>query len=154
IVLTAGHCIVDTSSTDLYDKSSFTVKFTHISEDDKAEAYAVSKVIPHPEFDLNTLKNDIALLILEDKVPDNVASVIKIYNDKVNNDALITAAGFGLTDPKNSSSIATDLMAVDLKLGTDDYCKGIYGNYNSKYLLCTDGTAGKDTCGGDSGGPL
>ncbi|KAJ2808627.1 hypothetical protein H4R20_000761 [Coemansia guatemalensis] len=154
VVLTAGHCIVDSSSTDFYDKTSFTVKFTHKSNDANAEAYAVSKVVGHPDFDLGTLSNDVALLILEDDVPDNVASVIKIYNGDVSKDMSITAAGFGLTDPKNSSSIATELMEVDLKLGTDSYCKGIYGNYDPKYLLCSDGTIGKDTCSGDSGGPL
>ncbi|KAJ2078236.1 hypothetical protein H4R24_004625, partial [Coemansia sp. RSA 988] len=154
VVLTAGHCVVNSDSSDLYDKSSFKVRFTHSSNDAKADPYAVSEVIPHPDFNHATLDNDIALLILKDDVPDSVASTIKIYTGSVDTDTSIIAAGFGLTDPNNGSSIATELMKVDLKLGTDSYCKDIYGKYDPKLLLCTDGTEGKDTCSGDSGGPL
>ncbi|KAJ2236415.1 Kallikrein-14 [Coemansia sp. RSA 485] len=100
------------------------------------------------------MNNDIGLIILEKDVPSSVAMPVKLFAGDSDYDTPVTAAGFGITDPENDSSVPKELMEVDLHLGKDDYCKKKYALYQNKYLVCTDGTAGIDTCLGDSGGPL
>ncbi|KAJ2856848.1 hypothetical protein GGI22_003680 [Coemansia erecta] len=45
-------------------------------------------------------------------------------------------------------------MKVSLVPGTTAYCKSIWSSFDPAKLICTNGAAGKDTCSGDSGGPL
>ncbi|KAJ2471479.1 hypothetical protein GGI02_002241, partial [Coemansia sp. RSA 2322] len=155
VVLTAGHCTYVTDFT-MYKASEIQVGFTHTTPDPTViyKGYSVSKVITHPSFSMRTLKNDIALLILQNSVPDTVATKAKIYTGTYANGAALTAAGFGLTDPYRNTSIASVLMEVDLKLGSPSFCLANSPSFSAANQLCTDGTAGRDTCNGDSGGPL
>ena len=55
------------------DSSQFMIRLgehniTAKTPDDAEEDYLVSKVIPHPEFNPKSLKNDIAIMRLEKKV--------------------------------------------------------------------------------------
>ncbi|KAJ2853931.1 hypothetical protein J3B02_002915 [Coemansia erecta] len=155
VVLTAAHCVYADKKI-AYIPDNFRVKFTHKTPTaaDMLSAYKVSKVIPYPNFSLSEMNNDIAILILQKDVSTSEATPVKLFAGDSGSDTPVTAAGFGITDPNDSSSVATNLMEVDLHLGQEEYCKNDYANYQHKYLICTDGTAGIDTCLGDSGGPL
>ncbi|KAJ1801739.1 hypothetical protein LPJ59_000030 [Coemansia sp. RSA 2399] len=155
VVLTAGHCTYATDTT-MFTASQIQVGFTHTRppEDTLYQGHSVSTIITHPEFSMDTMKNDIALLILDDTISTSEATLAKVYNGGVSAGSTITAAGFGVTDPYDQDSVPTQLMEVDLKTGTTSYCENIWPTYDDKTQICTDGTAGKDTCQGDSGGPV
>ncbi|KAJ2754461.1 hypothetical protein GGI19_002391 [Coemansia pectinata] len=105
-------------------------------------------------FNISTLRTDIAILVLNDNVPKEVASPIQLYSGDFKLDTPLVAAGFGMTNATDSQSSPEALMKVSLNVGSDEYCKSRSGSYDRKVNICTDGTPGKDTCRGDSGGPL
>ncbi|KAJ2715455.1 hypothetical protein H4R19_001198 [Coemansia spiralis] len=155
VVLTAGHCVYK-DQTNRYLASDFQVGITHSTPPptELFKGISVTRVIPHPKFSMSDLVDDLALLILSESVPASTATPIKIYNGKFTTKTPIRAAGFGLTNPTDDTSVATQLMVVDLAIGGDAICKRNSNTYDPKTQICTDGTAGKDTCQGDSGGPL
>jgi secreted trypsin-like serine protease len=65
----------------------------------------------------------------------------------------VIALGWGFM---KDHTMASTLQSVDLQIAPDDNCRKGYpdwGGQNSE-LVCTGNTPGKDTCYGDSGGPL
>ncbi|KAK9502995.1 hypothetical protein O3M35_011661 [Rhynocoris fuscipes] len=64
----------------------------------------------------------------------------------------ITAAGWGEVEEYTGKTPIT-LMKVDLEVVSDDGCVKFYKAYHKKQNLCVF-TPKKDTCRGDSGGPL
>ncbi|KAG5878472.1 hypothetical protein JTB14_015784 [Gonioctena quinquepunctata] len=149
-VLTAAHC-----------KKRHTIALAGLVDewlDSDFSWSRVSKTIPHPEFELHTLRNDIALMklswpILEENHITYALLPIKVQDDLIANctDALVM--GFGRTDPTDKS-VSTVLDCVELKTITYEECLRFYGLWViSENVLCTL-DANKDTCQGDSGGPL
>ncbi|KAJ1942975.1 hypothetical protein GGF37_002863, partial [Kickxella alabastrina] len=155
VVLTAAHCTVYSTDTS-YNASNYNVYFTHKTPDSSMAdmGYSVAQVIPYPIFTMATLNHDIALLILEKEVPESVAKATKIYTGPINTGTPLRAAGFGMTNPTDIESIPAELMQVDLKVGSEEYCRKNLATYHESLLICTDGAPGVDTCMGDSGGPL
>ncbi|KAJ1666676.1 Chymotrypsin-like elastase member 2A [Coemansia sp. RSA 1813] len=155
VVLTAGHCVY-TSSGSMYMTSQMNVAFTHTKPTTMSDftGPAVKEIIVNPNFNRSTLSNDLALIILESDIPSDIATPVKIYTGAITTSTPLTAAGFGITNPSDSSSVSPNLMKVDLVAGTTNYCKSIWSSFDPSKLICTNGAAGKDTCSGDSGGPL
>ncbi|KAJ2459957.1 hypothetical protein GGF42_001138 [Coemansia sp. RSA 2424] len=155
VVLTAAHCLYR-NSTQVYTAKEFQVGFTHKTPDvnKRYEGYSVSKIIYLSSFNIKSLKADIAIILLTDKVPASVATPVQIYTGDFDQDTPVLAAGYGLTNATDKNSIPKTLMQVPLTIGSDEYCKSKSGTYDPKVQICTDGTPGKDTCRGDSGGPL
>ncbi|KAJ2489651.1 hypothetical protein IWW37_003789 [Coemansia sp. RSA 2050] len=155
VVLTAAHCAYVTD-TIRYTASQVQVGFSHALPDPTVvfRGYSVSRIILHPSFNMRTLRSDIALLILSSNVPDTTAKKAKILTGSYDASATVTAAGFGLIDPYSKTAVSDVLMQVDLNLGTTAFCRSNSPGFDPNYVLCTDGKVGKDTCNGDSGGPL
>ncbi|KAJ2652265.1 hypothetical protein IWW40_001120 [Coemansia sp. RSA 1250] len=154
IVLTAAHCTFSSAQT-VYNPSEYTVSFNHTRPSNISfKGFSVTDVKINPDFNRGTLRNDLALLFLSEDVPTTEAQSIKIFMENITTDTQLFAAGFGITDPVDTTSVPTDLMAVQLKAGNDSFCKQNTAGFDPDFLICTDGTAGKDTCQGDSGGPL
>ncbi|KAJ1854794.1 hypothetical protein GGH12_002593 [Coemansia sp. RSA 1822] len=155
VVLTAAHCTMAGPNVH-YDASAYQIGFNHTTPSMKTtfKGYSVSKVAVYPDFNEKSLRNDLALLILEEEIPSTVAESVKIYSGDVLSSTQLFAAGFGITNPEDTSSVPAELMKVELKPGNDTFCAHNTVGYDPKYLVCTDGTPGKDTCQGDSGGPL
>ncbi|KAJ2897817.1 hypothetical protein IWW38_001596 [Coemansia aciculifera] len=155
VVLTAGHCVY-ASDTQMYTAAQIQVGFTHTTPDPTVlfQGYSVSQIIANPSFSMGTLKSDIALLILSNNIPDSVATKAKLYAGSFSSGTSVTAAGFGLIDPNSKTQLPSSLMEVGLKLGTTSFCQANFPTVDINKVVCTDGTAGKDTCNGDSGGPL
>ncbi|KAJ1899491.1 Trypsin-like serine protease [Kickxella alabastrina] len=155
VILTAAHCVFATDTTK-YSAAEIQAGFTHDMPDPTLEfhGYNISKVIAHPGFAMEGLNDDIAVLILETPVVNSMVTKVKVYTGDFYLDTPLGAAGFDMVDPINSTVSPNVLMKVDLRVGSDEFCEKNIIGYNYKYLICTDGTAGKDTCYGDSGGPL
>lgn len=60
-------------------------------------------------------------------------------------------AGWGLDESGKSSDVKKHVM---LPYADEGYCKGRFPNLPLTNVVCAGGQAGKDSCNGDSGGPL
>uniref|UniRef100_A0A8D9E9W3 Serine protease easter n=1 Tax=Cacopsylla melanoneura TaxID=428564 RepID=A0A8D9E9W3_9HEMI len=128
----------------------------------KVQDIKVVDVIRHKFFSSDEhMKNDIALLRLEQPpiLSRYVQPVCLPYGaamslDFTGNDTIV--AGWGLTE---EATTPTMLLAVQQKVYDNSRCSAVYAEnqINVKYSdgqMCVGGIIGKDSCNGDSGGPL
>jgi hypothetical protein len=147
VVLTAAHCHCDHAN----EKVVFGIDL-----ETPDQVFDVKKSVPMKGCDTSQSGGDVALLFLdgstavEPRVLANVNGIASIGD--------VTAVGFGLTE-KNTSG--TKLM-VDIPVASQT-CSGTYKDFSdASYYGCVNGiemVAGaqnlnKDTCRGDSGGPV
>ncbi|ORX66136.1 trypsin-like serine protease [Linderina pennispora] len=154
-VITAAHCVFPDSKTS-YGAADYEIWFglDAPTQATKTPGFKVSRIQWASDYSLTTLLADVAVLHLSSPVPDTVAVPTKIYTGPVYQDTPVWAAGFGRTRPNDSKSQSSVLMYVGLRLGSSSYCNAHNDNYDSSSQLCTSYLAGRDTCLGDSGGPL
>ncbi|MFZ4719567.1 MAG: trypsin-like serine protease [Ilumatobacteraceae bacterium] len=153
-VLTAAHCV------DGLTASQFTVHagVTRQSDMNALNGVSVDKVIPHPSFEPDTFRNDLALLHLTKATK---GTPIRLWSDP-NGPAFQTEAtvtGWGLT-VEGGNAIPDQLRTAGVLVlaGPSDSC-GLYTSaldYFPAQMLCAAGVGldTTDTCSGDSGGPL
>mmetsp|Transcript_18733 Transcript_18733/g.37320 ORF Transcript_18733/g.37320 Transcript_18733/m.37320 type:complete len:642 (-) Transcript_18733:170-2095(-) len=147
IVLTAAHCFkgFQQVAVGMYHN------FDHTSSYEKH--YATKKIV-HPNYNSETLDNDLMLVFLDGNSsfpPIRLAD----ERDEIEIGTILHALGFGNTDDEGTRSRA--LMEVDLDYIGNDKCSARYCNYFrvNDNMMCTDSShKRKDTCKGDSGGPL
>jgi secreted trypsin-like serine protease len=107
--------------------------------------------IVHEDYSPSGFDHDIMLFQLKDTTP---YQHIQLEKEKVT-DGKFTVIGFGDTDIGPGMSLATTLNEVELNYVDNDTCdKGHGGNgFVTDDMLCA-ASEGKDSCVGDSGGPL
>ncbi|KAJ2657764.1 hypothetical protein IWW48_004371 [Coemansia sp. RSA 1200] len=188
-ILTAGHCVVDTSSSGnrLDAKSGASANRTAAGaargsqkipgphgrefktvdakkikvgvgnvENAQTTTYSVSKVHVHPDLNLDYFDNDIALLKLKKKLKyGSTVQPIHIDTGVVTDGLTVTGVGWGKTSLESQTTAAT-LQQVDLQTGNEGLCKQIRSEFDSNDgdYICVTTPEGRDTCSGDSGGPL
>ncbi|KAJ6643474.1 Venom serine protease Bi-VSP [Pseudolycoriella hygida] len=158
-VLTAYHCLKSTLTTvrlgehDLSDESE-----TNIVD------IPVVKVRGHPDYSKLDKRNDLAVLYMERAVEfsTQIRPICIPINDPLRSKDYVEsnpfAAGWGLTEKGSKSSI---LLEVQVPVLSNEECKEKYNAIKSvvsqkqfdSAVLCA-GIPGKDSCKGDSGGPL
>ncbi|XP_012609650.2 kallikrein-1 [Microcebus murinus] len=160
-VLTAAHCISDKYQVWLGRHNLF-------EDEDTAQFVHVSKSFPHPKFNLSLLKNftrqededyshDIMLLRLTE--PAEITDAVQVLDlpcDEPEPEvgSICFASGWGSIKPENFS-YPDDLQCVDLEIMPNDVCDRAHPQKVTEFMLCAGHLAGgKDTCVGDSGGPL
>lgn len=137
----------------------------------------VEKSIPHPLYSSESgiAMNDIMLVKLERAVtynkfvmpicfPDISYTQLLGEPENTNSYKRIMVVGWGKTNTAADGDIKTvstaDQQKLRLPLVSIDECKERYFdlgadlNLSSEYHLCAGGVRGKDSCNGDSGGPL
>lgn len=160
-VLTAAHCVLGE------DSSSFDVIINRAQLGiDSGVRLSVSSIIIHPSYNFFTNENDLALVKL---ASPSVISPIQILSpNSFQDDAgkIARALGWGTTFydstvTSQTAQLSDSLQQVDLPLITNARCATSLASINDPDLFITDGMlcAGdgisqKDTCIGDSGGPL
>ncbi|XP_030041483.1 mannan-binding lectin serine protease 2 isoform X3 [Microcaecilia unicolor] len=161
-VLTAAHVIYD-----LQDPSSLTLKLGQVRQHASDYIQALpEEIFIHEGYvhDDTNFNNDIALIKLKIKVPIT-AMVMAICLPGEENRFQVMAddtgvvAGWGTTE---KGSISQHLRFVDVDVVSQEKCNASYTNKKSpggKALVLTEnmfcaGGEGKDSCTGDSGGPL
>jgi trypsin len=119
----------------------------------------VSRIIVHPEYDDETMTNDLALLKLQDPllyvVGPGVGATkpIKLPPQRSPSSGVAIVSGWGTTSQGGQPSQA--LREVEVQIVNQMQCNLSYqfrvtsGQMCAGYLL-----GGKDSCQGDSGGPL
>ncbi|KAL7531704.1 hypothetical protein ACHAXR_004182, partial [Thalassiosira sp. AJA248-18] len=154
VVLSAAHC-----------GDAFIGKVVsgrHNLDTDEGEEMNVAATLSHPEYNDETIDNDIMLIFLQDPTDPGV-EFVKLNSDESSPDigASVTVAGWGRTDEAATASDV--LLAVDVNVIPNAECeqsKGLIGEVLQSYegkisnnMMCAKDD-GKDSCQGDSGGPL
>uniref|UniRef100_K7FLZ0 Peptidase S1 domain-containing protein n=1 Tax=Pelodiscus sinensis TaxID=13735 RepID=K7FLZ0_PELSI len=115
----------------------------------------VQRQIPHPQYNRETLNNDIMLLQLSENA--TLTKEVRLVNFTTGHRSIgpgttCSVAGWGL---KSMRTTTDTLQEVSLSVLTDDLCKKRYYDYFPSTMLCVgDSKYKKSTYKGDSGGPL
>ncbi|KAJ8673963.1 hypothetical protein QAD02_005225 [Eretmocerus hayati] len=168
-VLTAAHCVTALPS----DLKLIGIRVgehdltTDIDCDDKgtedeicAERYqdfGIERVQSHSEYSSKKLHNDIALIRVDQNIdfrPINVKPICLPIGpaSKITSKKLV-ATGWGITEERIRS---LQLLKVSLPIFSHTECMEVYKKQAPIWhkQICVGGEIGKDSCGGDSGGPL
>lgn len=153
-VLTAAHCVTDFNGNILGINSFKVLVGRHDITTEEGEEFGVKKVIRHLHYDDTNLRNDIALLQLtgkSSKSPVKLPSPIYMQSLMIGDPLVVI--GWGKTRPGDDSSVTNVLMQVWVPLVSSVQCVIYYPGSVSDKIVCA-GTPAKDSCNGDSGGPL
>ncbi|XP_041969718.1 CLIP domain-containing serine protease 2-like isoform X2 [Aricia agestis] len=121
---------------------------------------AIDRIIAHSGYTPQSLVDDIALIRLArpaDFSLDSLKPICLPVTSELRNERLDgqkgVVAGWGATEDGLQSPV---LLSVNLPITTNYECSVIYNGSTEIHStqLCAGGVAGKDSCGGDSGGPL
>ncbi|KAI8791197.1 salivary glue protein Sgs-3 [Biomphalaria glabrata] len=158
-ILTAAHCVAETSTTTkitTVEPAVNFVVFTGSSSIATATRRVVKSITAHEQYNGITLDKDIAIVTLS--LPLNFTTCQRplcLVNatSSPQNATRCKVMGWGVTSTAADASISTNLQWVDVPIVNDTSCRSLYGSYFSATNFCA-GTLGKDSCQGDSGGPL
>ncbi len=122
------------------------------SNEGTEQSRSVSQVIRHPNYNANTMANDVAVMRVSSPftLNSNVAAAT-LPSASFNPASNLVVAGWGTLS--SGGNLPTILMKVTVPLVSAATCRNAYGSQITSGMLCA-GTAGKDSCQGDSGGPL
>jgi secreted trypsin-like serine protease len=156
-VLTAAHCV----SQQQVDKGYRVRLGTFDISNGSGITYRIDRMVRHPAYDEKTHANDIELLHFvadETTVGQKVRKIapIRLYGSRdsdlsIGMDASVTVTGWGKTSEGDNAHFSPTLMSVDVATvpcAEDNATEGDEGTW-----LCA-ASSGKDSCTGDSGGPL
>ena len=153
-VLTAAHCVVDrlrnARSSKIYSVAVGAHRLSEVSQ-----KVRVSKVIIHPDYDDDTMVNDIALLKLER--PINNVQLLTLNNrsslPKIGTNA--TVIGWGaLWEDGDYPDVLRQVNLPIVSNATANKAQSYGGDITQEMLAAGFSKGGKDSCQGDSGGPL
>ena len=150
-VLTAAHCLYDQNN--LRQTSEIMALADVTSLLDAGQLRVVTNIIVHPDYIPGLFDNDLALLELSNEVVAPANEIALFQNDPaVGSD--VTVVGWGDTT-NNNGVLPETLQEVVLQVvsNTDCNAASVFNGAITDNMLCATAT-GKDSCTGDSGGPL
>ncbi|ORY06738.1 trypsin-like serine protease, partial [Basidiobolus meristosporus CBS 931.73] len=119
-------------------------------ENTKKQPLGIQRYIIHPDFDMASSKNDIALVELKVALRfDESIQPATMATELPAGDKNITTIGFGQTESHRQSSV---LLKADLPLATKEFCGAAISDFDTT-RFCTRPTPGVAPCFGDSGSP-
>ncbi|XP_075977379.1 uncharacterized protein LOC142977386 [Anticarsia gemmatalis] len=154
-VLTAAHCWWDGE----FQARRFTVVLGSTTLFSGGNRQQTSSVIMHSNWNPRNIRNDIAMIRLNNAVSfnNNIRPVVLPSGNQLNenfNGERATASGFGLTGDNVQITANQSLRWVVLPVIANNVCRNFFGSYVQSSNICTSGANGRSTCRGDSGGPL
>ncbi|XP_013147134.1 PREDICTED: trypsin delta/gamma-like [Papilio polytes] len=163
-VLTAAHCLSDVSlgapkyaRLSEYDTSTYPTDVVTIKGEQvriTVEIVEIIKNIIHPRYSRSTLRNDIGLsklktdVVFTDFIKPTCLPIKDFTAELIENQGL-TVAGWG----SNGTDRNTIKMEVHIPFVSRENCSKVFSNITDD-VICAGGVRKKDSCGGDSGGPL
>ncbi|KAL0878442.1 hypothetical protein ABMA27_003540 [Loxostege sticticalis] len=111
-----------------------------------------SNVVMHPQYNMNNLNNDVAVIRHNNvNFNNNINRINLATGSNSYAGTLATAAGFGNTGDggANPTKRQANLLVI-----TNAVCRQTFGNNVIASTLCASTNHGSSTCPGDSGGPL
>nr|CAH7731242.1 unnamed protein product [Callosobruchus chinensis] len=160
-VLTAAHCILNSTivGVRLGEYNLSTEKDCEPNGDYCApptQDFYIEKIIGHPDYNSRTLDNDIALVKLATPANFSYANVQPIclpIEDMDLSGKFAVVTGWGVTEEGFKSP---ELLKASIPVMPINECRRIYRHFApiQDSQICAGGYAGRDSCGGDSGGPM
>jgi len=150
-VLTAAHCLEDTSAQEV---DAIIGRFQLSSSN--GERIHVDQIIIHPQYDAELTENDIALLHLSHSATAGAPiDIIDDAREQYDDAGLIAhVTGWGVI-PESGGNFPDKLHGVDVPIATQTACSNAYDETIPGMMLCAgQPQGGADSCQGDSGGPL
>ncbi|KPM34604.1 hypothetical protein AK830_g11967 [Neonectria ditissima] len=151
-VLTAAHCSVD------YSASSVKVRAGSLLWASGGTQVGVSSIVVHPSYSSSTVNNDVSVWHLSTPIATSstigYATLPASGSDPVSG-STTTVAGWGLLT-ENGSTLPASLRKVSVPVVARATCRAEYGTSAiTDNMFCAGLAAGgKDSCSGDSGGPI
>lgn len=147
-LVTAAHCVIDE------DQTSFDVTLNR-PDLSKAtgERISIDQIIIHPNFNNITLDNDLALIRLQHPTAQPFIPILSRFSPLTQTDTQAIALGWGTLSAANEI-YPRRLREVDLSIINKQLCVSTQPDVNDNMLCAGDELGEKDTCLGDSGGPL
>jgi secreted trypsin-like serine protease len=145
-VITAGHCVDDRRPV------AVALGRRNFREAEGVEI-GIRHISIHPEFNDETLENDLAVISLQSDAP---FPPIRLAEENLQPGTALQVYGWGYTSP-NFSNPSEELQYTTVGLISNEECNGPtgYRGLVTKKMLCAGFMeGGPDSCGGDSGGPL
>jgi len=149
-VLTAGHCSVD------YAASSVSVRAGSLQYASGGTLVKVSKIVVNPNYNANTVDNDIALWQLATPIATSSTIAYATLPAQGSDPAagtVLTVSGWGLTT-EGGSTLPSSLRYVSVPVVDRATCQTDYGTSAVTGNMFCAAASGKDSCNGDSGGPI
>lgn len=151
LILTAAHCLQ--GEKDLTKWKVYVGKHHKDRTDITERVHTIKRVIPHEKFDIKTLNNDIALLILKEPLRfTEYVSPICLPPRTMLDDSTCFSTGWGETKGTGHDDV---LKEVRLQRKLPILCaRFLYtiGRSSLRNVFCA-GRLNADACYGDSGGP-
>ena len=153
-IMTAGHCFNE----DLPEKISVIAGFEDPDRRTERPVKA-QKYFTHPKLKFRNMsvQNDIALIKLQMPLKFNAkinkTALPEKQIEKVHGSVYVT--GWGVTK-EGLTTANSKLLGAKIKIQKEEACAKVYGSsYDPKTMICAGVRSGhKDSCAGDSGGPL
>lgn len=155
-ILTAAHCVDTTEPVQVR-------LGTNNKTTNAGTLVNVTGQTAHPKFNSSTLDYDVAIFTLESnvKLNDNISLVelpescasLKCITGLAKPGTTVRVAGWGSTKPDGSNA-SLALREVDVPLIDNTVCDTALGGITARMICAGPAEGGKDSCYGDSGGPL
>ena len=164
-VLTAAHCLQASDGT-AHSLRAFVNATGDPSLPEESEGVFSVRILEsfvHPDFQYNTntskvvVENDIALLRLKRPSLDIVPVSFNTLQDSPEDEQTVRSIGFGCEDEQCTNRLSSGIRQVDISKVPFSTCQESYQTLDIEIvdatMICASDT-GKDSCYGDSGGPL
>jgi Trypsin len=152
VLLTAAHCFK------YFDRGAL-IGITNLTSSNQVDTIPMVSYHLHPNYIDATNENDIMLIKLE-RGPNVPVPLVAWNKDRTipSNGEVVRTIGFGRVTA--SGSLSKVLRKVDINVIDYQTCANDYSNYSQhpidEQMICAGilDVGGKDSCDGDSGGPL
>jgi len=160
IVLTAAHCLIPTNAIDAFIMN----EETRVPRDLNGPSFTTStsgtyttvkRILRHIDFIANNhqVQHDIMLLQLSDTIKDVMPVDLNFDSNLPKTEDKVNVLGFGVTRV-GANSLSSRLRVTQIDITDDDFCLNFWGGLmNPEGMVCAI-REGRDSCSGDSGGPL
>lgn len=160
-VLTAGHCLFDSGSQYAPGNMTVFISGTQRKAVNDGGSFNVDRIIVHANYNNSQTdsKDDIALLHLSRSADSKSLNLggpkqLGYLTQQTNKINLLRAIGWGTTDNSSPQSPSQTLQFVDLDYLPITTCQNKRDNVDNSQICAVGINRSKDTCRGDSGGPL